>query len=45
LDIDGVLSLFATRRRLAQPAFRRFVEAGNLDDDDETIPLVRVPGV
>ena len=44
LDIDGVLSLFASGRKLAQPAFRRFVEAGNLDDD-ETIPLVRVPGV
>jgi hypothetical protein len=42
--MDALLSLFASRRKLAQPAFRRFVEAGNLDDD-ETIPLVRVPGV
>jgi hypothetical protein len=42
--MDGVLSLFANRRELAQPAFRQFVEAGDLDDD-ETIPLVRVPGV
>jgi putative transposase len=43
LDMDGVLSLFANRRELAQPAFRQFVEAGDLDDD-ETVPLVRVPG-
>ena len=43
LDIDRVLNLFATRRKVAQPAFRRFVEAG--DPDDEEFPLVRVPGV
>jgi putative transposase len=29
LDIDGVLCLFAVRRKVAQPAFRRFVAAGS----------------
>jgi putative transposase len=43
LDIDSVLDLFAIRREVAQPAFRRFVEAGSPDDDD--FPLVRVAGV
>lgn len=43
LDIDDVLDLFALRRKVAQPAFRRFVEAGTSDDDD--VPLARVAGV
>ena len=43
LDIDGVLGLFASRRERAQPAFRRFVEAGDLDNDE--FPLLRVAGV
>jgi hypothetical protein len=41
--MDGVLNLFATQRKVAQPAFRRFVEAGK--PDDEEVPLVRVAGV
>jgi REP-associated tyrosine transposase len=43
LDIDDVLDLFALRRKVAQPAFRRFVEAGTSDDDE--VPLARVAGV
>lgn len=43
LDIDDVLDLFALRRKVAQPAFRRFVEAGTSDDDE--LPLARVAGV
>ena len=43
LETDSVLRLFANRRELAQPAFRRFVEAGRLDD--EKFALVRVEGV
>jgi putative transposase len=43
LDIHSVLDLFATRREVAQPAFRRFVEAANPDDNE--FPLVRVAGV
>jgi REP element-mobilizing transposase RayT len=43
LETDSVLSLFANRRDLAQPAFRRFVEAGRVDD--AKFPLVRVEGV
>jgi putative transposase len=43
LDMDGVLNLFAIRRKLAQPAFRRFVEAG--DPDNPEVPLVRVAGI
>ncbi len=42
LDIDDVLDLFALRRKVAQPAFRRFVEAGTSDDDE--VPLARVAG-
>jgi putative transposase len=43
LDIDDVLDLFALRRKVAQPAFRRFVEAGTSDDDE--VPLARVARV
>jgi hypothetical protein len=43
LDIDSVLGLFAVRRNVAQPAFRRFVEAGS-SVDDYVAPLARVAG-
>jgi putative transposase len=43
LDVDGVLNLFAIRRRVAQPAFRRFVDITMPDND--AFPLARVAGV
>jgi putative transposase len=43
LNIDRVLNLFAIRRKVAQPAFRRFVEASNPDGGEA--PLVRVTGI
>jgi hypothetical protein len=43
LDTNRVLTLFAMRRRAAQPAFRRFVEAG--DPKIDQTQLVRVAGM
>jgi putative transposase len=41
LDLDGVLCLFAVRRNVAQPAFRRFVAAGS-DENEYVGPLGRI---
>jgi putative transposase len=43
LDMDAVLNLFAMRRKIAQPAFQRFVEA-KIPDVTE-VPVVRVTGI